>query len=510
MRFGWYSLAAVVTATFCSPMPLAGQVEVVEPAPPKPGQPSEDRPTLVRMTVSPAEEPYHALRYRLLPHELDLKPGNAAASYRRALLLFRQSQESFQREFYERYEKWREMPLAELPVDEVRRTLGGFGGLLLEVERGTHRETCDWDLRAQDLSGSQVIELLLPEIQDVRTLARILELKARLEIREGAYEDALRSLQQGFRLGRDVAEEPILINGLVGIACCSLMNGRVEELIAAPDSPNLYWALATLPRPLVDLQPAIRFEMSIGERLFPFLREAERVEWSADRWRHELRQGMENLLMLARRPPGVDDQTRDSGIALATTALAMVAYPRAKRILVEAGFDPREVEQMPVGKAIALAEARIYFHIRDEMVKYVFLPYSQARQRHDEAQQRLYEQGYLGPMFASRELIPIASLLLPAVVQARLASERLDRHIALLRTIEALRMYAASEGNWPDSLEAITQVPVPVDPFTGKPFSYRRDGDTARLEMTAPPHLPVSVYGRIYEIRLRPPAGQNP
>jgi hypothetical protein len=48
--------------------------------------------------------------------------------------------------------------------------------------------------------------------------------------------------------------------------------------------------------------------------------------------------------------------------------------------------------------------------------------------------------------------------------------------------IESIRMYAYShDGKMPGSLDDIKEVPIPSNPQTGKPFSYRLDGDTAVL-----------------------------
>jgi len=50
---------------------------------------------------------------------------------------------------------------------------------------------------------------------------------------------------------------------------------------------------------------------------------------------------------------------------------------------------------------------------------------------------------------------------------------KLDRHIAALQCIEALRLYAAAHDNkFPTALTNITKVAVPVDPVTKKPFTY--------------------------------------
>ena len=58
--------------------------------------------------------------------------------------------------------------------------------------------------------------------------------------------------------------------------------------------------------------------------------------------------------------------------------------------------------------------------------------------------------------------------------------------MALLRHVEALRLYAAAhDGRLPGKLSDIG-VPLPADPFTGKPFAYQVDGATARLRGSPP------------------------
>jgi hypothetical protein len=48
-------------------------------------------------------------------------------------------------------------------------------------------------------------------------------------------------------------------------------------------------------------------------------------------------------------------------------------------------------------------------------------------------------------------------------------------------------MHAAEhDGKLPRTLQEITEVPVPVDPMTGKEFSYRIENGTAILEGFAP------------------------
>ena len=70
--------------------------------------------------------------------------------------------------------------------------------------------------------------------------------------------------------------------------------------------------------------------------------------------------------------------------------------------------------------------------------------------------------------------------------RVRRAQARLDQRIALLRHVEALRLYAAEHnGTLPAKLSDIS-VPLPDDPFTGKPFRYEVIGNTAHLRGTPP------------------------
>ena len=68
----------------------------------------------------------------------------------------------------------------------------------------------------------------------------------------------------------------------------------------------------------------------------------------------------------------------------------------------------------------------------------------------------------------------------------RLMMNRLDRHVAALQCVEALRLYAgAHDGKFPDKLSDVTEISIPNDPVSQKPFIYQRTGPTAALEATA-------------------------
>ena len=97
-------------------------------------------------------------------------------------------------------------------------------------------------------------------------------------------------------------------------------------------------------------------------------------------------------------------------------------------------------------------------------------------------------------------MIPFASILLPAIKAAHLAGARGERSVAVLRVVEAIRLYgAAHDGNLPEKLSDITEVPMPIDPTTGEPFVYQRAGKIAVLESPG-----GERHGLRYEITFAP------
>lgn len=93
--------------------------------------------------------------------------------------------------------------------------------------------------------------------------------------------------------------------------------------------------------------------------------------------------------------------------------------------------------------------------------------------------------------------------LTPSHDRARLLAMRLDRTIAALRCIEAIRWYAAThKGKLPKSLKDIKQAPVPNDPVTSRPFEYEAAA-ADRAVIAGPPPKGGSPSDAVrYELKL--------
>jgi hypothetical protein len=328
-----------------------------------------------------------------------------------------------------------------------------------------------------------------------RELARLISLRCRLELAEGKFEDARGSLRAGLTLARQIGEGDILIQDLVAIAIATIMLGRVEEWVQVPGSPNLYWALTELPRPLIDVRRSMRVELNTIYRSFPALRELKAKKLSADEARVLVDKFFQAFAKFT------TDVKAGGGPAwmpkLATTALALKYYPAAKKALIARGRTEKEVAAMPVLQVVALSYLEDYDRTRDDILKWLAVPPWQAHaelEKLDQAVRRdMHESGNV-----------ILGLLMPALVKVYHAQLRTERYVAGLRAAEAIRLHIARHGRPPAKLADLTEVPLPTDPFTGKGLDawYTMKGDRAVLDVPPPPGMPARI-GKRFEFALQ-------
>jgi hypothetical protein len=280
-------------------------------------------------------------------------------------------------------------------------------------------------------------------------------------------------------LGKRIGEAPLLICHLVGVAVCSQMLAQLEELLQAPDAPNMYWALTQLPHPLIDLRKPLEGESLWLATYLPQLPElqaslqAKEIAPLNAAQEKALLAGMTNVLgaALFDLTPDVDHER----LRFVLTGLSLKAYPEAKKALIALGHSAKEVESLPVIQAVALHAVMVYLQMRDDLNKWLLLPYAEGREGLEQADRQIRQAK------ARLNVLPLF-MVLPGVTKVAFAQARLERRIAALRCIEAVRMYAAAhDGTPPASLGLIKDVPVPLDPITGRTFEYKAAGDKATL-----------------------------
>ncbi|QDU21590.1 hypothetical protein [Urbifossiella limnaea] len=356
-----------------------------------------------KLTTTPAAAPVPALRLTLRAKPTDRVPGNAALDYYRASLLVpdwpRDPKES--EKHHAKLDGWEATPLDKLPVAEVTAYLDTFAGGFEVLDAAARRDAVDWQQGVPvrlDRIGD-----LLRDTGKLREIARLNGFRVRRDLANDDFDAATRDLRSGFRLSKAVGEGSTTLQLLIGIALGSITVGQADQLVGRPGSPNLYWALADLPRPLIDPRPALD-----GETVF--FEEHVRKTFLAGKDSADLCRAVREDQYKAFRLP----------------------YPRA---------------------TAELAKARA----RAEALK---------KERPD-------------------AVVSVFALTVPAIEKVYHSHARLDRRLDALTAVEAVRLHAAAnKGTPPAALADITAVPVPNDPFTGRPFEYtaRADGFT----LTAP------------------------
>jgi hypothetical protein len=447
-----------------------------------------DRPTLIRLVPSAKSATTRLLKYQLYPDALDVTPGNAATVWMRA----GRAAAATKPKMLEEESKWLsadETPLADFPKDKARTFLGKYANTLRLADEAARKDHCDWEL--PPLTVQNLANYNLDEIQSCREIAQLLALQCRLEMSEGKFDQAIHTLQTGFALARHSSQGDTLIQSLVGLAISGIMLSRVEEMVQLPDAPNLYWALTTLPTPLIDLRPALNAELNTIYRSYPQLRKLDSPDLApAD---------MDKLATtvfadLAKCESGPESGTQAK---LALTAVVLKTYPDAKRWFIAQGHKEDKVAALPALQVVLYYQLDQYNTIRDEMLAGFSLPPWQARPALDQVEKKLRN------LRAEGVLNPFVSLLLPAVMKVQETDTRVQRTIALLRAAEALRWYAgAHDGKVPERWAELTDVPTVIDPLTGRGFDafYQVRDLTAILDVPPMPHLPAAA-GRRFELK---------
>jgi hypothetical protein len=441
-------------------------------------QPQQQR--VYKLNITPMSPPRPAMKYRLLPPAIDQEPGNAAQLYMLAA-----SQANFDEKFNSQLSEWVDMPIDKLPRQEVEVRLKN-NYLFRFFDTAARRESCKWETTYK----TEGFEALLPHLSPMRNGVRALFVKARLQILDDDYNGAIRTIQTGLAAARHLTSEAPLVQQLVSAGFARLMLDDVTELIGRENAPNLYWALADLPRPFQDLRETLDYERYGLLFSFPQLRDLDKGTISPEQWR----------LFVKRLPQLLSWDEGKSEIRkaaqLGPAVLMVRLYPQAKKYFLDRGMKLEEVEAMPVQHALARFIVESFQEEVDEVLKWHSLPYWQAREQFRVSEQAIAQarlRGEGGPM----------SWMVPAIGRARMSLTLTDRQIASLQCVEGIRAYAAThDGKFPDSLADMVDTPAPLDPITGQAFSYEVNGDTAIINCPAPPEGNLAAHGWRYEIRV--------
>ncbi len=409
--------------------------------------------------IQPARDPEvgtFALSYA--PHEL--RAGNAALDLYKAILLAQNSQLALDK-----------LDPKQITPAERQAKLDSAKDIFRYLSYAARCRDCDWQLPWNEEPPFQI---LLPELQQVRSLQRLLMLKCEHQIAQGDLSAATESLRDGYALARHTASGPTLIHGLVGAAMGAMASDQLEQLLQQRDCPSLLWSIVSLPRPFVDLRGALHFEETAVDLQFPQLRRL-RDESLDDPTAARLVMEMLNAVTPLVANEGNDLQNSFNAVALMAKLAMFADAPAAKKRLQTAGFTTARLEEMPLPQLAIVDAFQLYHQQYAALRRWFDLPLDEALRREAEFK-RTWEQPEVKPAF------PLFQLIMPAIASARKSAGRVDRQLTALATLDALRRYAAAhDGRFPAKLDEVSDGAWLRDPFTGEPFPYTLKDDQAVL-----------------------------
>jgi hypothetical protein len=417
-------------------------------------------PGAVRLHVRAMPAPKPALKYQLLPELRELRPGNPAQNYLKCFA--EQRNFFFGKEGVAQRERYLSLPLAELPAKDLRE----FGGnALRQADWAARLDALDWEALPHIQSQGQ--DAVIPEVAPLRILAQALQVRFRGQVAGRYYDDAIRTAKTIFQLARHLGEHPTQAANLVGLSVAHLALDALEEMLQQPDCPNLYWALTDLPCPLVELRKGAQGDRTlVAADLRPIRDDAPMTGAEVD----QLIGRLNGLLGVLRVQAGRSPRALRAQLGARVKDEARVRDAHAR--LVQAGCAEGLVKKFPPAQVILLDEKRDYEVRRDDSLKLLALA--------------PWQIDVLLDGRGSYEGDGLFADFLPHVVEVRRAQGRLEQRVALLRCVEALRLYAAEhDGKLPAKLAEVP-LPLPPDPFTGKAFDCTVEAATAHLRGSPP------------------------
>jgi len=293
------------------------------------------------------------------------------------------------------------------------------------LEQASRRPACRFPVNWE--AGAAA---LFPHLAAMRAATRFLVAKALVDAKRGRSAEAMKDLAIIIRMTNHISADPTLIAALARIACTAIMFRPLPEILsaAAPteaESRALYDLLTE-----VDTRGPFVHAMQ-GERCFGL--------WGFD---HVRKAGPKEFF-------GSEDYPHWSGI---------LSRRWLWRIL------------RPLWKPFLKLDEVFYLNYMQAQIALAAKPYAQSRQGYERLEKMLKQV----PWYAI-----LSRIMSPVFSRAHQKQEELSAMLGLMRAALALRAYQVENGAYPASLEELRARggwPFPDDPFTGRPFIYRREG----------------------------------
>jgi hypothetical protein len=428
------------------------------------------------ITVRGTPEPVPALKYQLLPMLNDMQPGNPIRGYLKCFMeqdyLYANKQVQDERE-----------KLLNAPLSELTDGTSGYGGSSSRnADYAARLTTPDWEILPEFRRDG--IGLLLPEVQKIRSLAGVLKLRLRGQIKENKFDEAVYSLQTIFNMSRHMDVHPTLISHLVGTAITTSSFSAIDEFISQPGSPNLFWAFTYTPKPLLSLERGIQGErMMVMNELKAFT--DARHPWTKEEFKLAKEKFSNIASVFGNSISPSEKKIVDEWLPSLFWDETFLSKQRKK--LVDAGFPADQVKLFhPEQLTLHYLKEQILIRL-DESLKWMFVPTPESIKYIQAFEESKYIQSK-APEDIAFNLVILSNF------RFRIAQVRTEQRLAMYQVIEAIRLHLNTNKELPKQLKDI-KYPLPLDPVSGKEFLWELNNQGGLLSGEIIPGSAIKTWG---------------
>ncbi|MFH2068436.1 MAG: hypothetical protein ABII89_03110 [Candidatus Omnitrophota bacterium] len=372
---------------------------------------------------------------------------NAAVIYQRAF--------DFADRLAAKYKKEREyMPYeGKIPIENLtpaqKNTISKimkdqeFINLYALIERAVNLPSCRFDLKYEEGPA-----MLLPHLAKMRRLAKLTAARTYILIYQGRYKESLESAKTGLLIGDSLANEPILISQLVRIAMDQITTESFQPLF-----DNFSYAIS--------------------------IKDYQNIISEIDKKDKYVAKGLEGV------PPLIGSYSFRFALGEIDIDFDDInaRFSTGKKITDFADFMSYESSGTPwfywklygsyLGRPILKEDYIFYIQSFSTLMELSQKPYFSVKNEISKWESKPLDTIFTKPKH------PISSMTLPALSRVLTQQARYNAILDTFKLALALKIYKQKHGYYPDMLislfpEVISQ--LPLDPFTGKDYIYRKEG----------------------------------
>jgi hypothetical protein len=317
-----------------------------------------------------------------------------------------------------------------LPTDKELQAARGWieanEECLKYLDRAIEHPKCRFDL-----DYARGFAMLIDPQMEMRELAELKAVRAVLFCLRGDTEKAVKDLEGGLVLARHLNEEPLLISFLLRLGRIKIATNALEKCLRVRKGGASHF---------VKLLPAL-----------------EKMELSASLKKAQM----------GERAIGIDvfDQLREGHITLLDVSGGTCSAPSPRSI-------PETIGHYVYRKFLLSSDELAYLRIMARTIEIADRPYVEIEKKLKPLEREV--------QLLARQRHITSSFLLSGIVMSKVKATSRRARLDLARLAILAECYKEKTNRYPDRLDALVGeglAEVPKDPFSSKPYRYKRRGD---------------------------------